>query len=217
MQRAAQPWLIGLALVLIAVTVVGPLDEWSRRSFVGHMVVHLTHTDLTAPLILFALPWLGRRLRVVPSAVSLLCAVALVWSIHLGPLFELSLENDALHFVVDGLFLLAGVLMWAPVFDSSRLPAAARLLYVFIAMPLTGALGFVMHAGDHVLYAHYAVVCGAGALADQQAGAVLMWVGGSGAMFVGFMWLACEYARHEIRLAEAAPEPLAGTGGSALP
>jgi hypothetical protein len=35
----------------------------------------------------------------------------------------------------------------------------------------------------------------------RQAGGELMWIGGSAIMFAGFMLLAFEYARHEIRLA----------------
>jgi cytochrome c oxidase assembly factor CtaG len=75
------------------------------------------------------------------------------------------------------------------------------LLFVFVAMPLTGFLGFVLHSSRNVLYPHYAGLCGAGALEDQQRGAELMWVGGSMVMFIGFMVLAIEFARHESRIA----------------
>jgi len=96
---------------------------------------------------------------------------------------------------------LAGFLMWAPVFDPQRLTHAARVGYVFLAMPLTGFLGFVLYSDRVPLYAHYVRICGGGALADQQAGGELMWIGGSAIMFAGFMLLALEYARHEIRIA----------------
>jgi cytochrome c oxidase assembly factor CtaG len=128
-------------------------------------------------------------------------AISLMWAIHLSPLFELSLEDDTYHALVHALFVLAGLLMWAPVFDGERLSYAARLLFVFVAMPLTGFLGFVLHSSRTVLYPHYAALCGAGALADQQHGAELMWVGGGTVMFIGFMLLAVEFARHEARLA----------------
>jgi cytochrome c oxidase assembly factor CtaG len=77
----------------------------------------------------------------------------------------------------------------------------ARLGYVFLAMPFTGFLGFVIYSTRSPLYAHYARICGSGALADQHNGGELMWVGGSAIMFAGFMILAFEYARAEIRIA----------------
>ncbi len=200
-RRPGREWLLVAAFALLALTVVGPLDEFARASLVGHMIGHLTHTDLVAPLILLGSPWLACRFRVVPAPVCLFVAVAIMWAIHLSPLFEFSLENDAAHALVHVLFLLAGLCMWAPIFDGERFSYAARLLFVFVAMPLTGFLGFVLHSSRNILYPHYAAMCGAAALADQQRGAELMWVGGSTVMFVGFMLLAVEFARFESRLA----------------
>jgi cytochrome c oxidase assembly factor CtaG len=176
---------------------------WAHRSLVGHMVQHLAHTDIVPPLLFFGMPRLTRPFRALPAPLALLGSLALIWSIHFGPLFELSLENGLANALVQTLFLVAGLLLWAPVFDPERLSHATRLGYVFLAMPLTGFLGFVMYASRLPLYAQYVKTCGAGALADQQAGGELMWVGGSGIMFAGFMLLAFEYARHEARIARA--------------
>jgi putative membrane protein len=186
---------IGLAAVL------PPLDGWAHRSLVGHMVQHLVHTDVVPPLVLFGIPLLARPFRVIPAPFALFASLAIIWGIHFGPLFEASLESASVNVLVQALFLLAGFLMWAPVFDPQRLTHAARLGYVFLAMPLTGFLGFVLYSGRVPLYAHYVRICGGGALADQQAGGELMWIGGSAIMFAGFMLLAFEYALHEIRIA----------------
>jgi cytochrome c oxidase assembly factor CtaG len=201
-RQAGRGWLLAAAYVLFAVTIVGPLDDFARRSLVGHMIGHLAHTDLVAPLVLLSSPWLARRFRPLPPLICLFVAIAITWGVHLSPLFELSLEDDVDHALVHVLFLLAGLLMWAPVFDGERLSHPARLLFVFVAMPLTGLLGFVLHSSRTVLYPHYAALCGSGALEDQQHGAELMWVGGSMVMFVGFMVLAIEYARQEARVFE---------------
>jgi cytochrome c oxidase assembly factor CtaG len=191
-----------LAGIAVAVAAVLPAaDAWAHRSLVGHMVQHLVHTDVVPPLVFFGVPVLTRPLRAVPAPALLFASLAIIWGIHFGPLFEASLESAPLDVLVQLLFLAAGFLMWAPVFDPQRLSHAARLGYVFLAMPLTGFLGFVMYSNRLPLYAHYVRICGAGALADQQAGGELMWVGGSAIMFAGFMLLACEYARHEIRIA----------------
>jgi putative membrane protein len=187
--------------VIFAATVLPPLDAWAERSLVGHMSQHLLDTDIIPPLILFGAPRWTRPFRFIPAPFALFASLAIVWGIHFGPLFEASLEGAPLHALVHVLFLAAGFLMWAPVFDPHRLSHAARLGYVFLAMPLTGFLGFVLYSNRLPLYAHYVRVCGGGALADQQAGGELMWVGGSAIMFAGFMVLAFEFARHESRIA----------------
>lgn len=192
-------------LAVLAVSLSPPAAAWVERSLVGHMVLHLVHTDVVPPLIFFGLPRATRPFRVLPAPLCLFASIAIVWGVHFSPFFEASLENAPLAVLADLLFLAAGALMWAPVFDPDRLPLAARLGYVFLAMPLTGFLGFVIYSTRVPLYAHYVRVCGAGALADQQAGGELMWIGGSAIMFVGFMVLACEYARHERRIAAEGP------------
>ena len=190
--------LAGLAVTLG--TLLPPLSDWAQRSLSGHMVQHLIDTDIVPPLLLFGAPFLARPFRWIPAPLGLFASLAIVWGVHFGPLFEASLEYAPLGIVVHALFLFAGFLMWAPVFDPQRLNHAARLGYVFLAMPLTGFLGFVLYTNRFPLYAHYARICGAGALADQQAGGELMWVGGTAIMFTGFMLLAFEYARHESQI-----------------
>lgn len=196
-----RPLVFLAGVAVLAATVSPPLDDWGLRSLVGHMVQHLLHTDVVPPLLFFGAPAWTRPFRVVPAPLSLATAIGLVWTIHLSPLFEASLVQPWLHWLVHALFLLAGALMWAPVFDPDRLNDVARLGYAFLAMPLTGFLGFVLFANRTPLYAQYVHLCGAGALADQQAGGELMWIGGSGIMFVAFMLIAVEFARRESRIA----------------
>jgi cytochrome c oxidase assembly factor CtaG len=191
------------AVLIFAASLVPPLSAWAERSLIGHMVLHLLHTDIVPPLLFFGLPRATYPFRILPAPLCLFASIAIIWGIHFSPFFESSLDYAPYALLADVLFLTAGALMWAPVFDPDRLPLAARLGYVFLAMPMTGFLGFVIYSARIPLYAHYVHVCGAGALADQQAGGELMWVGGSAIMFVGFMLLACEVARHEIRIAAA--------------
>lgn len=188
-------------LAILAVSLSPPAAAWVERSLVGHMVLHLTHTDVVPPLIFFGMPRATRPFRLLPAPLCLCGSIAIVWGVHFSPFFELSLEQGSYGLLADLLFVAAGLLMWAPVFDPERLPLAARLGYVFLAMPLTSFLGFVVYSTRVPLYAHYVRICGAGALADQQAGGELMWVGGGAIMFVAFMLLAVEYARYEARAA----------------
>ena len=196
--------LLAAAAILLA-TVVPPLADWAEHSLSGHMTVHLIDTDIVPPLAFFALPVLTRPFRIIPAPLALFASLALIWGIHFGPLLDASLDGPALGLLVRALFLLAGALMWARVFDAERLSYVARLGYVFLAMPLSGFLGFVLYSARSPLYAHYVRMCGSGALADQRSGGELMWVGGSGIMFAGFMILAFEYARYESRIAADTP------------
>jgi cytochrome c oxidase assembly factor CtaG len=199
--QVERPVALLAGLAVLAVSLSPPAAAWVERSLVGHMVLHLVHTDVVPPLIFFGLPLATRPFRVLPAPLCLFASLAIIWGVHFSPFFEASLERAPYAVLADLLFLTAGALMWAPVFDPDRLPLAARLGYVFLAMPLTGFLGFVIYSTRVPLYAHYVRVCGAGALADQQAGGELMWIGGSAIMFVGFMILACEFARQELRTA----------------
>jgi cytochrome c oxidase assembly factor CtaG len=189
----------GIAIALA--TVLPPLEPWALRTLTGHMVQHLLDTDIIPPLVFFGAPELVRPFRIIPAPIALFASIALIWGIHFGPLFNAALESAPLQALVHVLFLTAGALLWAPVFDAQRLSTIARLGYVFIAMPFTGFLGFVIYSARSPLYAQYVRLCGSGALADQQSGGELMWVGGSTIMFAGFMVLAFEYARQEIRIA----------------
>jgi cytochrome c oxidase assembly factor CtaG len=201
LRSAQRPFVLLAGVGIAAATVLPPLDDWGQRSLVGHMVQHLIHTDVVPPLAFFGAPLLTRPFRILAAPASLFVSLAIIWGIHFSPLFEASLEQASLHALVQVLFLSAGALMWAPVFDPDRLNHIARLGYVFLAMPLTGFLGFVLYSNRFPLYAHYVHLCGSGALADQQAGGELMWIGGSAIMFVGFMVVAFEYARYESRIA----------------
>ena len=189
------------ALALLAVTVAPPLDTFGRRSLVGHMIQHLLHTDVVAPLLLLGWPALARPLRKIPTFPSLLLSLGGVWAIHFTPLFEASLERDDLHVLVHALFLACGLLMWAPVFDPGRLVPLLRAAYVFVALPLAGLLGFALHVTREPLYAHYVALCGAGALADQHAGGDVMWLGGCLLMAIAFMVVMVEFAHAEQQAA----------------
>lgn len=193
--------MLALALGLLAVTVAPPLDDYGRRSLAGHMIQHLMHTDVVAPLLLVGWPVLARPLRAIAPFPSLLLSLGGVWAIHFTPLFEASLERDDVHALVHALFLICGLLMWAPVFDPERMVPLLRAAYVFVALPLAGLLGFALHVTREPLYHHYVVLCGAGALADQHAGGDVMWLGGCLLMTIAFMVVMIEFARREQQAA----------------
>lgn len=187
------------AFTALLIALLPPVDDFALRSLVGHMIQHLIHTDVVAPLLVIAAPAMVRPLRRIPAMLSLLLSVGGIFAIHFSPLFEASLISMPIHLLVNALFVAFGILMWAPVFDPGRLPHLMRLAYVFVAIPITGLLGFALHVARFPLYPHYVAICGAGALADQQNGADVMWIGGCLLMFLAFMVVMLEFAQEEQR------------------
>ncbi len=215
----------GLAVAIGYVAIESPLDAAGDRAFLPHMCQHLILTDLVGPLALLGGPILlvlgGTRTDVARRIVGLLrsrVAHALtfpaftfglfmtsLWVLHFSPFFELALRFESLHVLEHAIFLGTATLFWLPIVPVGPTPWSAgplayplRMLYLLVAMPLEGFLGFAIFSERHVMYASYA----AAGLGDQRAAGELMWIGGSLAMFVAFMIVGYEWSRAEQRLGE---------------
>jgi putative copper resistance protein D len=216
----------GLAVVVIATA--SPLATYSEALLWVHMIQHLALVMLAAPLLLLGAPVrmarrLGRRrvtaalrgrvaraLAFPPVAWGTLAAV--LWGTHYSGLYDAALEHVAVHGVEHALYLGAALLFWFPVIGadpSARRPGyPARLLYLFLALPLNAALGLAIFSGNRVLYRHYATLgrpWGSTPLEDQQAAGAAMWILGGLSMLVALLAVAASWARRE----RAAPAPAA--------
>lgn len=198
--------LFGTGLVAIVVAVDGPPDVLSDVSFSAHMVQHMLLQMVAAPLLLLGgpvtlvlranPPWLRRRVlvralrsravRVLTNPVTALAsfAVLLVGS-HLTPLYELTLDHEWVHQLEHVGYLLTALLFWWPAIGVDPAPRRigypARLLYLFVAMPVTALLGVAIADANHVLYAHYAAdppPWPATPLQDQRTAGTLLWISG---------------------------------------
>jgi putative copper resistance protein D len=212
-------------ILSIVVAIESPLDAAGDARFSWHMVQHLILTDVTAPALLLGAPLLlalgalptrvarivvgilrgpvGKTLGFPPLTWTLF--ILSLWVLHFTAFYEASLENESLHALEHVIYLTTALLFWFPVVAIGPTPWAQgplahplRLLYLLVAMPAEGMLGFVLNGSQHVLYPHYA----AAGLADQQAAGEIMWVGATLAMFVAFMIVGFQWARHEERLGE---------------
>ncbi len=212
------------ALGAIAMAVA--LSPWGDRaadaSFTAHMLQHLTLMLIGPPLVLLGAPLLlaaavappaiartfGRLLhlevaRVVLSPVAGFFAfVAVLWLAHLTPLYEASLEHPALHVLEHVAFIGSALLFWIWVVPSGSLPRPVaypvRLFLPFLAIPQGAFLAVVLQSARNVLYPHYlASESVARAMADQRAGAELMWLGGGTLLFAAFVAVASEWAARE--------------------
>ena len=211
-----------VALGTLVVALVSPLATVSEERFSAHMVQHLLLTYVAAPALALAAPVTtllqalgagpGRRrllavlhsrvLGVVSHPVVTWAAFAAVmYATHFSPLYDAALGNPFVHGAEHLLYLAAAALFWWPVVRRDPVPGTfpwpARVLYLFLAMPLQSFLGVAIYSSDRVLYDHYAAR--AGALADQQLAGALMWGGGDAFMLVALGCAIAAWMRHDSR------------------
>jgi cytochrome c oxidase assembly factor CtaG len=216
-------FVLGVAAGLLGIA--PPLDAAGDARFAPHMLQHLILTDLCAPLVLLGAPLL-LVLCVAPAMVARRIVAFLrgpvghalthpvftwsvfvltLWLLHYTRFFETALEYEPAHLLEHAIYIGVALLFWFPVitigpapWSSGPLAYPVRMLYLLLAMPAEALLGFSLYGARHVLYPHYA----SAGLADQQNAGEIMWIGSSFVMFVAFMLVGYEWARHEARLGE---------------
>ena len=165
---AHRTWLFLAGLATIGVALTSPIEAYEGILFSVHMVQHMLLELLAAPLLLagapitlalrVATPSVRRRLLAVLQSriVHLVSFPVVAWAIfaavnwgwHFSALYDVALENDALHYVQHASFLGASLLFWWPAIGADpspwRLPHPVRLLYLFLAMPQNSFLGVAL-------------------------------------------------------------------------
>lgn len=217
-----------LGLVAVAAATQSFLGRWDTERFSLHAVQHLL-LAMVAPVLLalgapMTLALQGSRretrtrlLRLLHSGpIRLLTHPLAAWAVfgatpfalYFTPLFGLTVRHEWLHQVVHVHFVASGCLFFWPLVGLDplprRLPNAARVALVFLAVPFHAILGVALLGTGHVLGG------GAWSLADQQAGAGILWASGdllalvvTGVVVV--RWMAAEEragARADRRIAE---------------
>jgi putative membrane protein len=211
---AHRSWLFVAGLAVIGLALLSPVEAYEGSLFSVHMVQHLLLEFVAAPLLLAgapitltlrtATPRVRRTLlsvlqsRVVHAlafpVVAWVLFAAVNWGWHFSGLYDQALENPLLHHVQHATFLGAALLFWWPVVGADpspwRLPYAARLVYLFLALPQNSFLGVALLSASTVLYPHYVTNArdwGIPPLDDQALGGVLMWVVGDLAFVAGML------------------------------
>jgi putative membrane protein len=235
-QPAYRSWLFCAGLAAIGVALLSPIEAYERALFSVHMVQHMLLELVAAPLLLagapitvalrVSTPSVRRRLlsilqsRVVHAlsfpVVAWVLFAAVNWGWHFSVLYDQALENQALHYLQHATFLGAALLFWWPAIGADpspwRLPHAARILYLFLAMPQNSFLGVALMSASSVLYPHYVTNTrdwGLTPLDDQALGGVIMWVVGDVFFLVGMMMVVWLWMRHEDRRTERLDSRLA--------
>jgi cytochrome c oxidase assembly factor CtaG len=228
-------------LLIVGVALDSPLDDLADKLFWAHMLQHVLLLTAAAPLIALGAPWLPfwrplplrfrrgaahafatgslspvRRVAVLlgaPLSAWLLFNVDIaVW--HVPSLYDLTVHNNAVHYVEHFSFIVFGILFWARAVDSPPLRRGMNrireLVYLVSAATASWLLAIVLAVAQHPLYGAYADLAhrpgGISALADQQLAAGMMLGPGSVAfaiaVFYGiYAWLGTEDKPQPARFA----------------
>lgn len=194
----------GLALVWIVVW--PPLATLDHSSLTLHMVKHLLLMTVAAPLILAGAPdvvligglptpfirsekMVGNRVLLSLGRIGthpLSCWLAGTTAVigwHLPVAFQLGMRSQWAHNVEDVCFLLAGLMFWWPVAQSSlrttKSPRWSMALYLFLATVPCDILSAFLVFCNRLVYPCYLSsthLFGFSPLQDQECAGALMWV-----------------------------------------
>ena len=190
--------LLGLGLVTLAAAWLGPLPQLARQAFAAHMTMHMAVVAVAAPLL--ALGIAGGRFDPVrrapavfgPIAASVLEAVV-VWGWHTPALHQLARHAPAGLMVEQGMFFVAGLLVWLSAVGGDPRDRASRAGIGIVALLLTSMhmtlLGALLALPARALYPHATGLAGLTQLQDQQLGGAIMLVVGGLAYLLGGLWL----------------------------
>ncbi|MGJ4729397.1 cytochrome c oxidase assembly protein, partial [Luteimonas sp. SDU101] len=132
-----------------------------------------------------------------------LANVAVMWGWHAPAALELALASEALHWLMHGSFLAAGLwlwtLLWQRLRDDVAGGALAGTVAIVVVMMQMGFLGALLTFSRRTLYPFYEArtpQLGLDVLSDQQLAGLVMWVPSCLPYLAGAIWLlAREFGR----------------------
>lgn len=185
--RASDVWrtrAFVVAVVVVGVAVLSPLDALSGALASAHMGQHVLLMLVAAPLLAFSAPSstllrgaptvvrrLPARLRrhLAPArgladalwhpATALLLYVGTLWIWHAARLYDAALASEPIHALQHATFLLAAVLFWRVVLSGrrgQRVPGGLGFLLVWAAAMGSVLLALLMTFATEPWYAAYA-------------------------------------------------------------
>ena len=186
--------------------VASPLATLDHQSLTIHMMKHLLLMTVAAPLVLAGAPvfplvcglpklfikshpplaslpprWLESCLRHPVSCWLVGAAAVIGW--HLPVAFQLGMRSQWMHILKDVSFLVAGLLFWWPIVQSSpsatKSPRWSMALYLFLATLPCDILSAFLVFSNRLVYPIYLStphLFSLPPLADQECAGALMWV-----------------------------------------
>ena len=197
-----QAFAFALGWIAMAVALVTPLHDESRKFFTAHMIEHELVMLVAAPLLVVSRPlpvllWafprtLRRGVAKTSSTVAYLLGwdllsrpvvatlahAAAIWIWHIPVLFDAALANEVLHWLQHLSFLVTALFFWWTVLET-RQRAGTGVALIFVTALHTGFLGILLTLARQPLYpgqARVAAAWGAEPLIDQQLAGLIMWV-----------------------------------------
>jgi putative membrane protein len=195
----------GAGWLALVIAILPPLDAVAVYLFSAHMVQHELMMLAGAPLLIAGRPLpvclagmpANVRGRVVAALQSrpasgawrMLTAPVVAWALHgtavwiwhVPALYEMAVNNEALHAVQHATFVGTAALFWWGMLYGryGRAGYGAAVFYVFTTTVHTGLLGAMLALTGSPLYSGYAVTAAAHGfdpLDDQQLAGLIMWV-----------------------------------------
>lgn len=231
------------ALIILLLAVASPLDTLADEGLAAHMVQHELLVLIIPPLLLFAEPiwplwralpaswrraslrWLLRRTwakgaverigRIVSHPVGAwLLFIGIFFGWHVPALYDLALENEAIHAVEHGLFLVTALIFWAQIIPSfplePRLSYLKRAGYIFVAGCVLHLQSIILSIAVQPIYPFYGA--SNAAIQDQQASGAIMDVFGMVIFTIALLiclglWLRDDERKAQVDMAGVPAEP----------
>lgn len=195
--RSRQEMAFGFAIVLLFLTLTGPLDEAAKGFFfAAYIFQQMMLVFVIPPLLLLGTPdWMLRPIltrRYVEPVFRLLTRPLLAFLIfsmffallHYPALCDKVCHAKPLYGGIRLALLTVGVLLWWPIVsplpDFPRLSYPLQIFYLFLLMIPMTAVAAPITMAESVLYMYYTMgphPLGLTPRADQVLGGLVMWVG----------------------------------------
>jgi cytochrome c oxidase assembly factor CtaG len=196
---------LAASLVVAGLALESPVGFYADQNFSVHMVQHLLLTLVVAPLFVLGAPVTLALQAATPSvrrsillpllhsrAVRALASPVVTWGLfalvlplsHIPAFYDLTLRSEGWHAFEHLALLFSATLFWWPVIGVDPMPIRvshpARVLYLFLIMPVMTFIGLAIYNASHVLYAPYVAASGSfgSALSDQHLAGAFMWEAG---------------------------------------
>lgn len=204
-------------VLILAVTLMSPLDPLGDLLFSAHMLQHLLLVLIVPPLLIIGLPVepVRRFLRFPVAArlerflghplVSWLIGVGVLATWHVPSLYNAALASESVHIVEHLTFLISATIFWWPIFSplpECRVDLTVALLYFLTAAFANGLIGAVLmvmppaaypaylHPEDPLhLLASVRAIWRVSPAEDKRIGALAMIIGGGVAFMYGAVYM----------------------------
>jgi len=186
-----------LAIVLMVVALVSPIDTLSLVSLSMHMVQHLILMIPVAILLIGSIPAslgsvlfrnssvlaLGQALFNPVAVLVISNAILIGW--HVPANYDLAVRDQNVHVLEHVMFIFGAFLSWWPVYSQlpqlpRSTPGALMIYLFFMSIPPT-IIGALLTFAGFVVYPAYEGVArpwGMTAQADQELAGLIMWLFG---------------------------------------